>query len=690
MTPANWLSDLSRRPWLLFAVLAAINAVARPNLGYVHDAQLYAGQVLHAVDPEAWKGDLFFEFGSQDRYSLFSRIVAPMVRLIGIDAAFFVIYLASAAIFLASLIRLTFKLLPGSPGAVVGLVYLCTAMVTYGGQNVFHVFEAFTTPRLIASGFALLGLSLTLERRGILACLVFAMAMVCHPLMAYPAILLAAAHELWRWFGVKTLIGLALLACLGIGVVFSMPELSERLFGSIDMDWLDMIRWCSTYHFPKDWDHNNWTWAFLGIGMAFVGANVRGDHRGFFILLACVGLLGIIGSVIVCELLYAVPLMGQPYRTLWLTSLFFPILGLDFAWKSWEGEAPAEPETREHQKVAQVFQRRRLGGSLALPRGTGLRRLASIAVLLCLIVTTTVRLEHVALIAFTPLTYIAVVRHRIRSGAPSGGSLLPAIVFAIFLGACVWSILRICIFYYVAPTESPKVLVSFYVIAIYIANFGVGLFFLAGVYAAYYVARRRNGAAWTIGLLGFAFAWQLAVSRMPATTQWAGFDPHPGQAREVGRFLDAHRQDRPLCVYSNLNRLDLVWLEMRSQCYLDLAQTAGFVFGRSTAEEGRRRTHLAGPFEMERVRSSVVYITDMVRDNYRTMFQVEIDDPPPSRADLLRLCADPRLDFIVLWDLADAEFADLATANLDGVLVFDCRLLRGAQPSLVANDARPD
>ena len=35
------LSELSRLPLLLFAILAATNAVARPYLGYIHDSQLY-------------------------------------------------------------------------------------------------------------------------------------------------------------------------------------------------------------------------------------------------------------------------------------------------------------------------------------------------------------------------------------------------------------------------------------------------------------------------------------------------------------------------------------------------------------------------------------------------------------------------------------------------------------------------
>src|SRR5438094_10572948 len=89
------LSRLARRPLALFAWLVLLNAIGLPYLGYVHDARLYSGQVLNALHPEVLGEDLFFRFGSQDRFSAFSRLMAPLVAGLGLDAAFFLVSLAS-------------------------------------------------------------------------------------------------------------------------------------------------------------------------------------------------------------------------------------------------------------------------------------------------------------------------------------------------------------------------------------------------------------------------------------------------------------------------------------------------------------------------------------------------------------------------------------------------------------------
>ena len=56
-------------------------------------------------------------------------------------------------------------MVPDSAGAVVGLAFAVMTPLPYGGHSVFHVLEPFTTPRLIASAFTLLGLAWMLEGR---------------------------------------------------------------------------------------------------------------------------------------------------------------------------------------------------------------------------------------------------------------------------------------------------------------------------------------------------------------------------------------------------------------------------------------------------------------------------------------------------------------------------------------------
>ena len=87
------VADLMDRPWSLFFALLAVNAVALPYRGILHDSQLYAVQVMNRVENGAYADDLFFRYGSQDKFSVFSLAAAPLARVLGLQNTFFVLYL---------------------------------------------------------------------------------------------------------------------------------------------------------------------------------------------------------------------------------------------------------------------------------------------------------------------------------------------------------------------------------------------------------------------------------------------------------------------------------------------------------------------------------------------------------------------------------------------------------------------
>src|SRR5438270_7254260 len=86
------LRRLAAHPSCFFCLLLAVNAGARPYAGITHDARLYSIQVLNQLDPSAYSDDLFFRYGSQDQFSIFSRCAAPLVALLGLEPAFFLLY----------------------------------------------------------------------------------------------------------------------------------------------------------------------------------------------------------------------------------------------------------------------------------------------------------------------------------------------------------------------------------------------------------------------------------------------------------------------------------------------------------------------------------------------------------------------------------------------------------------------
>src|SRR4051794_25767600 len=99
------LYSLAARPLSFLLALLAINAVARPYAGITHDARLYSVQVLNLLDPTAYGDDLFFRYGSQDQFSIFSRVVAPGVDWLGLETTFFLLYLVFNSLLILGLKR---------------------------------------------------------------------------------------------------------------------------------------------------------------------------------------------------------------------------------------------------------------------------------------------------------------------------------------------------------------------------------------------------------------------------------------------------------------------------------------------------------------------------------------------------------------------------------------------------------
>src|SRR6516164_6054317 len=93
MSVSAALSRLAGRPACLLGLLLALNALARPYVSLIHDSRLYAVQVLNRLEGGTYADDLYLGYGSQDQFSLFSHAAVPLVGLLGLEPAFFLLYL---------------------------------------------------------------------------------------------------------------------------------------------------------------------------------------------------------------------------------------------------------------------------------------------------------------------------------------------------------------------------------------------------------------------------------------------------------------------------------------------------------------------------------------------------------------------------------------------------------------------
>ena len=86
----------------LVAGMVAIWVFSHPYRGILHDGILYLAQALLRTRPETFSRDLFFAYGSQDSYTLFSTPYAFFIGLLGIGGAAKSLLLLAQASFLAT------------------------------------------------------------------------------------------------------------------------------------------------------------------------------------------------------------------------------------------------------------------------------------------------------------------------------------------------------------------------------------------------------------------------------------------------------------------------------------------------------------------------------------------------------------------------------------------------------------
>src|SRR5262249_880387 len=140
------------------AILWAVSALNAPYVHWAHDSKLYGLLVLNRVSGGAFSSDLFLRFGSQDTYAPFSRLAAPLARVLGIDWTFFLLFLLCDALFVYATLRLVRALIPDEVASTLALLVMVVLPLPYGGLHVFRVHEWFFTPRIPACAVGFLAL----------------------------------------------------------------------------------------------------------------------------------------------------------------------------------------------------------------------------------------------------------------------------------------------------------------------------------------------------------------------------------------------------------------------------------------------------------------------------------------------------------------------------------------------------
>jgi hypothetical protein len=309
----EWLIGLVGVVWLI-----AFYAWCHPYRGVRHDAVLYFGQAQLHLTPAWMSQDVFFQGGSQDRYSIFSRLFAPLLGAFGLGATEM-----GAMLVLHALFWLAACLLVREVPAPLRWGMVAVAMVMphfYGALRVFSFTEPFLTARSLSEFICLLALVAMQRERFLWAGVALLLAAAAHPLVALPVwaicwFLMWERDRRWAWAG------LAVVAAAVAGL-FGVAPLAG-LFKAYDPEWFSVVVSSNSFDLFKTWDTSDvaqggFDLVVLGIASAIPGMPLRRLCRAS--LLTCAVLC--VASAITVDWLHLIlPTQLQLWRALWIAHL---------------------------------------------------------------------------------------------------------------------------------------------------------------------------------------------------------------------------------------------------------------------------------------------------------------------------------------------------------------------------------
>jgi hypothetical protein len=623
----------------LFAVLLAVNAWALPYAGLVHDARLYGIQVLNRVDGGSFANDLYLRFGSQDRFTHFSLVAAPLVYALGLQLAFFLIYLAANAVFIWGALRLVALLCNDRLMASVALLLLATTHIPFAGLENFYVNENFVTPRLAANGLVLWGLARLLEGKSWSALVLLLFAAGLHPLMACGGLVVWMGFLLVPRLSSRSGMMLVLVGFAASSAFLLSDELAGRFLGRMDSEWREAVRRANPYNFPSEWAGADWghLLAALGIATAACAGAIR--ERSVKLLVRCiaaVAIAGVVINVVASRLPYALPIQGQGYRWLWLLQYLEAPLGLLLI-RSWWQQGTLVGRVAAVILVAYL-------GALVSDRSAFLALLPCVAAAAWFVTTA----------PGSPAKHSAFVACLLAVAWLTGYEITALHTYWVKVGS------GINIFEYLrtAPTA---------LLAAVRVLLALGFVLVLGM-----LCRMPRRLAWTAAIA----ALLLQASYFTAARAAEIRSPMPGVPLARDYFLaQGLGGGKNLTLYWPIGWINHIWFDLHADSYYEPMQIAGNVFSRGNAIEGERRIKLVKRFEIERIRDLQHLYSPLQLQQIEELYQAKLSEPAPSRADVLALFAQEDIDFLLLRQ----GFAPWYVATDGHWFLYDCRAVRASQ-----------
>jgi hypothetical protein len=616
-------SKIAGAVFLLTAVATWL--LMRGYHGLLGDAQLYAFQALARIHAPL-AHDLYLQNTSQDQFTIFSPAYAWFIDLFGVEPAARSLTLLFTTWLLAAAWVAT-RTLTNRDGAWLAIIFLLIVDGSYGGSGVFTVAEQFLTARLPAEALVATSLACFLRGSKLLAALTAAAALLIHPLIALPGLLLLIGLAL----PIRTsLLGAAASAIGGLLIAFSAAHLSwmAKWLPIMDPTWSSIVQERSQFLFLRLWSFRDWEInARPFFCLAFIAFATQDDRvRRICLAAAIVGVAGLAVTLAAAAVgPVAILVQGQAWRWVWI-AVFVGALLL--------------PAT-----VLQIWPDKKCGPlcaallllSLTLQAPTGMA---------CVSVAPTLWLmrPHLSIRAVLILRWIFLT-----------------LVLAVAAWVCLhaWEIARPA---FHKPGETPAVQLRDF--------FGLKIPAVLGASLIWCGLQKRSRVRTSMLLVAGLLA--LSIFTLPAA-----FEQHRSLASvaEIKEFSDWDTVIPPASTVLVTPARDVgtfVWFTLGRPNYLSVDQSAGVVFSRDTALEVQRRSQVLLPLMDPNWK-----ILSKLRAAPAGKSKSDVPSRPLTAESFKQVCVDSQLGFVISPE--NIGFDGLPHENSGpwkGWRLYDCRRAR--------------
>lgn len=305
-----------------YLLLLPVLLLMMPHKGIIHDARLYVFDILNIARPGILANDFLAVSGTQNQYTLYPYLAAPLFDVLSPWAATSVVFILGQAIWFSGLIALVAKFAEDEKVAFFGLLSALLLPAAYFGFSVLSYGEPFATPRLFVEGLTFWALWCFFRRAYAISGLMVLAALALHPIMGLIAAALIVAlllQESRRWWWIFAAAGVAGIALVTISGLVPL----ERITATLEGDWLRVVQARASYLYLSEWPLKDWTRIALAVSITVpLAALYSGWRRRLVVAAWMVAGAGLVLSFVGADLLYNVLLSQvQTNRTVWFVYL---------------------------------------------------------------------------------------------------------------------------------------------------------------------------------------------------------------------------------------------------------------------------------------------------------------------------------------------------------------------------------